>query len=506
MKNLIVIFIIFFCMCLQNIFSQNSDGIYRIPYANGTDIRVSRDHLTHSPVPNRLDMVGINGSEPYRIVAAQRGIIRYISDGNTVRCPDGGCPNNYVWIEHANGEWTKYSHLATGSVTGDAGLAVGNFVSMGTFLGYESDVGIASGDHLHFEVGIPNDPANPLSSLSGGFMNGVNRTPRFCELNILEANQEYTATSCGTIGNRILDVKWTEGWTTAEFYRINNETYLFLLKEKGLSNSGKNVHIHRMNNDGTVGDRIATYKWSEGWTTARFYKLRGQTFLFLLKEQGLSGVGKNVHIHRMNNDGTVGDRIATHKWSRGWTSVEFFRVGAQSFLFLLKERGLSNSGKNVHIHRMNNDGTVGDRIATYKWSEGWTTGKIYKVGVKVYLFLLKENGVSDSNKNVHIHRMNNNGTVGSRVCDYKWTEGWTVVEPFTAFGRNFLFLLKTSTGDVHLHRINNNGSVGEMLSDKRWTKGWSLSEFYRLGTASYLFLLKSSSGDVHIHNNDIFDP
>ena len=36
------------------------------------------------------------------------------------------CHNNYVWISHANGEWTNYSHIAHDTVTKQAGLKVGD--------------------------------------------------------------------------------------------------------------------------------------------------------------------------------------------------------------------------------------------------------------------------------------------------------------------------------------------------------------------------------------------
>ena len=34
---------------------EPSKGLYRIPYANGTEIRVGGDHIDHSP-PGRIDM------------------------------------------------------------------------------------------------------------------------------------------------------------------------------------------------------------------------------------------------------------------------------------------------------------------------------------------------------------------------------------------------------------------------------------------------------------------
>ncbi len=183
--------------------------VYRLPYADGTSVYVSRDHLTHTPA-NRLDLVGQGAAGgPKKVVAAQTGIIRYIVDGNTEVCCGGSCANNYVWIEHLGGEWSKYSHLDTGSVTGNAGLSVGDLVVAGTFLGYESNIGRACGVHLHFEVAVPNDPANPLQAGNGGFINGINRIPRFCGVpgGILVAGDTWKADHCALVTTCIRSVE-----------------------------------------------------------------------------------------------------------------------------------------------------------------------------------------------------------------------------------------------------------------------------------------------------------
>lgn len=191
--------------------------LYRVPYANGTEVFVSNDHLTHSPV-NKLDLRGINGAGPYPVVAAQTGIVRIIVDSLSQNCPCNGgtCGNNYVWLEHTGDEWTKYSHFATGSVTGDAALEVGDVVIAGTFLGFESNVGRACGVHLHFEVGIPNDPSDPLSSGNGGFLDGANRIPRICGVQgptILVQGTNETAVTCDPLLHCIqsLESPSTEG-------------------------------------------------------------------------------------------------------------------------------------------------------------------------------------------------------------------------------------------------------------------------------------------------------
>lgn len=98
-------------------------------------------------------------------------------DGNSI--PDstvkGLCQdhNNYVWIEHPNGEWTKYTHVATGSVTAN-GWSVGDTILVGEPIGVQSDVGSAGGPHLHFEVAAipPGSPTPPFSTL-GGFINSA---------------------------------------------------------------------------------------------------------------------------------------------------------------------------------------------------------------------------------------------------------------------------------------------------------------------------------------------
>ena len=166
---------------------ESSKGVYRIPFADGTNVKVSNDHKDHSP-PGRIDMGG-RGGGTYKIVAAADGFVRHLVDGFDQRISScKGLPvseqkNNYVWIEHANGEWTKYTHMRKDSSSGKAKLKVGQFLKAGTYLGDEGDVGCADGDHLHFEVGVPRatDGITPV----GGFLTDNdgskrNRIPRIC--------------------------------------------------------------------------------------------------------------------------------------------------------------------------------------------------------------------------------------------------------------------------------------------------------------------------------------
>ena len=154
-----------------------SRNTYRFPYADGSRVHVSRDFKTHN-APGKLDMSG-RGGGPYRIVAAAPGTIRFIEDRlSKQQHPERwlrnkrACNNNYVWIEHANGEWSKYSHMQQYTTTGKAGLDVGDKVVAGQYLGDEGKVGCAWPAHLHFEIARPPDGWKPAIGDSSGELAG----------------------------------------------------------------------------------------------------------------------------------------------------------------------------------------------------------------------------------------------------------------------------------------------------------------------------------------------
>src|SRR3984885_5454847 len=142
-----------------------SRGLYRLPFADGTRVKVFDDFLTHRP-KGREDLFALEGVPPYRLVAAAAGQIVAIQDGYSEQQSGRAakdCHNNYVWIAHANGEWTNYSHLAHDTVTQKAGLKVGDRVKAGQYLGDEGAVGCAMLHHVHFEVAAV-DSSAPIDS------------------------------------------------------------------------------------------------------------------------------------------------------------------------------------------------------------------------------------------------------------------------------------------------------------------------------------------------------
>jgi murein DD-endopeptidase MepM/ murein hydrolase activator NlpD len=179
-----------------------SQASYRLPYVDGTSVKVFDDFTTHRP-QGRVDLFGVGGQRPYRVVAAAAGRIAAIQDGYAEQQSGraaADCHNNYVWIAHPNGEWSNYSHLAHGSVTQLAKLKVGDEVAAGTYLGNEAAVGCAMLEHVHFEVAVP-DPRKPVDA--GGFLldnegGKRERNPRFCGVagSVVAKGATYRAVPC----------------------------------------------------------------------------------------------------------------------------------------------------------------------------------------------------------------------------------------------------------------------------------------------------------------------
>jgi murein DD-endopeptidase MepM/ murein hydrolase activator NlpD len=179
-----------------------SQGLYRLPYADATEVKVFDDFTSHRP-QGRVDLFAVGGEKPHRVVAAATGTIMAIQDGYSEQQSGraaADCHNNYVWIAHPNGEWTNYSHLQHESVSKLARLKVGDAVQAGTFIGVEAAVGCAMLDHVHFEVAVP-DARSPIDA--GGFLldnegGKRERNPRFCGVSgeTVVKDSSYRAAAC----------------------------------------------------------------------------------------------------------------------------------------------------------------------------------------------------------------------------------------------------------------------------------------------------------------------
>lgn len=108
---------------------------------------------------NGLDISGL-GLTPgtINVIAAQDGKVIYPSedwqtnynDEGYYRNPDGGGFGNYVMIQHSDGVYTIYGHLAKNSIT----VRAGDTVRQGQVIAKVGHSGSSTGPHLHFEVRV----------------------------------------------------------------------------------------------------------------------------------------------------------------------------------------------------------------------------------------------------------------------------------------------------------------------------------------------------------------
>jgi hypothetical protein len=185
-----------------------SKGLYRIPYLELTSVYCNNDHIKHCP-RGAIDMNGVGDENAtFYIVAAADGWIRKINDEDTESC-DAGCNNNYVWIEHPNGEWTKYTHVKYHSASDLHNED--EWVVSGEIIGKEGSVGISTGPHCHFEVAVPVDTNTLIYNEGGGWINeswADNLVPLFCNIpgHVMESGETNTALSCGNTCDAIMPV------------------------------------------------------------------------------------------------------------------------------------------------------------------------------------------------------------------------------------------------------------------------------------------------------------
>lgn len=174
-----------------------SEGLYRVPYEDGVNVNMGSDVWTHNPV-GKYDMWADGSNE--KIVAAADGWIRGIQESFDTACFVNCCWqwNNYVIIEHPNGEWSGYTHMQIGSST-DEGISVNQWVTAGTPIGVEGTVGCSSGRHLHWEVSRP-APGSSGFATSGGFLQGELLIPVICGIGTGESwfvqGNDYVAGPC----------------------------------------------------------------------------------------------------------------------------------------------------------------------------------------------------------------------------------------------------------------------------------------------------------------------
>lgn len=115
-------------------------------------------------IPGDLNVTNVIASKDGVIVKSTKTSNISCKDGSDTSC--GGGYGNHIVIQHADGNYTLYGHLAEGSITVD----VGDSVKQGQVIAKVGNSGKSTGAHLHFEVRVGGDDSssaqNPLNYVS----------------------------------------------------------------------------------------------------------------------------------------------------------------------------------------------------------------------------------------------------------------------------------------------------------------------------------------------------
>jgi hypothetical protein len=277
---------------------------------------------------------------------------------------------------------------------------------------------------------------------------------------------------------------WTDGWSVVEPYTVNGSSFVMLLKAAGYGGDGNNVHIHELLPGGALGRKRHAYRWTQGWSVAQVFNAQNGPRLLLLKSSGYDSAGNNVHVHDVAGDGAIAAAPRFQdRWTEGWTTARVYGAINQRFLFLMKAVGYGSDGNNVHIHSLDADGDVGPQLFGKRWTAMWTDARFYERGGQTFVVLLKAVGVSSTGHNLHIDAVAANGDIlGPAIDSHLVRYGFTGACTFDAGAHTYLLLMSSSSGAVVVHHLRDDGFLGNQVH--AWDRKASYTNAYDSGSMS----------------------
>lgn len=134
---------------------MKSDNRYLLPIPSNALMKIDK---TTSPMHvgqlrNSIDFVAEVGTP---VLAGADGIVTFAKADSYTGGPSMGYlrDSNFVVIRHANGEYTRYDHLAYKSVV----VRSGHYVKAGQVIARVGTTGFTYSPHLHFQVFIFTGP------------------------------------------------------------------------------------------------------------------------------------------------------------------------------------------------------------------------------------------------------------------------------------------------------------------------------------------------------------
>lgn len=308
----------------------------------------------------------------------------------------------------------------------------------------------------------------------------------------------------GALGGLTYERDVSNGWSDAAPIFINDSIrYMMFLNIRT-----SHAEIRTMHNEGSFSDGTSYSKeWTFGWAEIESLNLNNTTYILhhkrfpvvsgvTLPEDGLTRISR-VNASNPFQGNALGSLVYEETWGSGWTIMKFFYVGNQPYIF----RYNRNTSK-AQIYKINKDnpftsGTLGERVYNKTWAEGYTSVCFFNYRDKTYILHQKS-----SSGFIRITEISNatpfaGNLLGSIRFESNWTSGWDNFDIYTnnANGRTYLFCLKSGEGDYRLKRFKSGNAFSydnpfEDIQSGTWTKGWSYAAIYQSNAGYRLLHMK----------------
>ena len=130
--------------------TQNTP-IHQLPFRQGFETRVMQGfHGAHSHADDQPYAIDFLCDEGDAIVATRSAVVWEVKEDSLSGCADASCDGdaNYVLLDHGDGTYTGYHHLAPMGAL----VEPGQKVCRGQVIGVCGVTGYTTGAHLHWEL------------------------------------------------------------------------------------------------------------------------------------------------------------------------------------------------------------------------------------------------------------------------------------------------------------------------------------------------------------------
>lgn len=238
---------------------------------------------------------------------------------------------------------------------------------------------------------------------------------------------------------------WSSGWSEAEFFTVNDNQYLFLLKkDDGL------INIKAVNADGTIGQTISANEWVSGIIDVSFYYENGNTYVTAYKPSS-----ESFSIYIMNSNGSIGERTHSETFpttaGQETNSVKAVTISGKAYIATISSNSQVGSSLNK-LYELSG-GVLGNNMGS-RFSVGENTfinAAVFEAYGNSYV--LNSDPDSSETTRIKIYLLdpsNHDDPIriyGESVNSVIWTAGWSNIIPYEVNGEVYLFISKAGILD-----------------------------------------------------------